>query len=347
MPGIPVAYREIPDARSSLLAMNKILTLQSTSTKIRDGLALFAVLVIVRFSLKRMQRAWISIKTRTASKTNQLRAPNGLLTHRQRPPPFYTRPVFTNAQSVHSGRTFFNTMEERREPTSSGGSSHDSIRSPGEKTMLHSDLHWQSDAEEIRGLASSRMPLAAQSLTAPHTLSSFAAAPRAPGQPDAIDRFIHQPNPDYMSFTTSAMSQPDSFATPTTPRRRSYHRRVLVGNVTTITPPSFSVDVHSTTAQASVSSSSYPPKSPLLPLLTPLPPDAIDPVCSNIKTHARLMDVEGEIVFSLDRDGNEWTRHTRVYGGGVCLACTDSGDRSGGRGFYEATVMPEEMQQDA
>jgi len=121
-----------------------------------------------------------------------------------------------------------------------------------------------------------------------------------------------------------------------------------VGDATITTSlPSFNADVHSTTAPASFSPGSYPSNSPLLP--PPPPPDATDSgsVRSNHPTGTRLIDVKGEIISSLNQHGTGWTRHTRVYGGGVCLACVASRDRDGAGGYYGATVTPEEMQQDA
>ncbi len=53
------------------------------------------------------------------------------------------------------------------------------------------------------------------------------------------------------------------------------------------------------------------------------------------------VDVKGEIISVVNQDGEGWTRHTRVYGGGACLACAASGGQEGG--FYGATVTPEEM----
>jgi len=49
--------------------------------------------------------------------------------------------------------------------------------------------------------------------------------------------------------------------------------------------------------------------------------------------------VQGEIISVTDGHGAGWQRHTRVYGGGVCLACAASG-REGG--FYGDNVHPEE-----
>jgi hypothetical protein len=58
---------------------------------------------------------------------------------------------------------------------------------------------------------------------------------------------------------------------------------------------------------------------------------------------ATQIDMQGEIVSMLNSDGAGWTRHTRVYGGGVCLACAAAGREHGDGGFYGATVRPEEM----
>lgn len=56
----------------------------------------------------------------------------------------------------------------------------------------------------------------------------------------------------------------------------------------------------------------------------------------------REIEVHGEIISALDDDGAGWTRHTRVYGGGVCLACASSGGEGHG-GFYGKNVPPEHM----
>ncbi|KAI0479978.1 hypothetical protein F4859DRAFT_455399 [Xylaria cf. heliscus] len=70
---------------------------------------------------------------------------------------------------------------------------------------------------------------------------------------------------------------------------------------------------------------SFPSSSPILPLAP----------------HAALesseIDVSGEIVSVMDDSGAGWKRHTRVYGGGVCLACLASGGNHGG-GFYGENV---------
>lgn len=53
-------------------------------------------------------------------------------------------------------------------------------------------------------------------------------------------------------------------------------------------------------------------------------------------------DGHGEIFGVEDnKSGDGWKRHTRVYGGGVCLACATAGE--GGGGYYGARVRPEDM----
>ncbi|KAI0544418.1 hypothetical protein F4679DRAFT_38671 [Xylaria curta] len=71
--------------------------------------------------------------------------------------------------------------------------------------------------------------------------------------------------------------------------------------------------------------SSFPSSSPILPLA---PHAALE---------SKELDVSGEIVSVMDDSGAGWQRHTRVYGGGVCLACLASGGNHGG-GFYGENV---------
>ncbi|KAH7113366.1 hypothetical protein EDB81DRAFT_862555 [Dactylonectria macrodidyma] len=164
-------------------------------------------------------------------------------------------------------------------------------------------------------------PPPAPPLTPPELSTSvftFEDRPR-PGD----DSFMRQPNPDYMSSTMGSIL-PSSVSSPSIPRRRSYKKTLPIG-----------VPVPQTSSRASdpadlaFSPSSYPPTSPLLP---PAPPTA----------GALEIDVRGEIIGVLDGGGAGWTRHTRVYGVGVCLACEASGGNHGG-GFYGATARPKEM----
>ncbi|GKT91374.1 hypothetical protein Ct61P_09224 [Colletotrichum tofieldiae] len=80
------------------------------------------------------------------------------------------------------------------------------------------------------------------------------------------------------------------------------------------------------------SPSSYPPTSPLLPG----PPPIYGEIRYDEATNREIL-VQGEIISLLDGAGAGWKRHTRVYGGGVCLACAASGDDGHHGGFYGRT----------
>lgn len=170
----------------------------------------------------------------------------------------------------------------------------------------------------------SRLP-PAPPLTPPELSPAVFTIEHAPHRQDS---FIHQPNPDYMTSTSPLAGTGSGPAS--RPRRRSYHQTTPIG---TPTPQRASLSEADHTDLA-FSPSSYPSTSPLLP---PPPPGADGFV------QARPgVNVKGEIVSVRDGGGVGWTRHTRVYGGGVCLACAAAGGQHGG-GFYGATVAPEEM----
>ncbi|GAO18873.1 hypothetical protein UVI_02045910 [Ustilaginoidea virens] len=196
------------------------------------------------------------------------------------------------------------------------------------------DRRTVDDSGPQRGRLAAAQPFLppAPPLTPPEL--SAAVFPFAPDHqpPHAMDGFIRQPNPDYNynynPCNTAAASSP---ATP--PRRLSYHR------VLGISP----LAGGSRAADADFAPSSYPPSSPLLP--PPPPPPPPPPAAPADDQARRRVDVKGEIISALDGQGAGWTRHTRVYGGGVCLACAASGAEHGG--FYGATVTPEEMRHGA
>lgn len=140
--------------------------------------------------------------------------------------------------------------------------------------------------------------------------------------------FIHQPNPDYIGESTStAVSHtttlPEASSSAATPRRRSYTKTVPIGipNLPQAASPE----------QSEFSPSSFPLASPSLP------PPAEFPELGH--GDQQEIDVHGEIISALDETGHGWKRHTRVYGGGVCLACLHSG---GEGGFYGENVRPED-----
>jgi hypothetical protein len=151
--------------------------------------------------------------------------------------------------------------------------------------------------------------------------------------PELDTSFFQQPNPDYMSSTTSisrhSVVGPVSPST-SIPRRRSYTKTVPIGI------PSGSPVATLDKADFLMSPSSHPSDSPLLP---PPPPGHDEGEDDTEVTYLSEIEVQGEIISVLDDSGAGWKRHTRVYGGGVCLACAAAG---GEGGFYGEKVRPEE-----
>jgi hypothetical protein len=148
-----------------------------------------------------------------------------------------------------------------------------------------------------------------------------------------IGSFINQPNPDYLS-----VSEPEAVPSITTPvpRRRPYD---VTQPISIPTPQVSSLSANEASSPEQVfAPSSYPPSSPLLPP----PPPGDEGIATEDDIARYNVDVKGEIISVLDEGGAGWSRHTRVYGGGACLACAASGGGHEG-GFYGATVTPEEM----
>ncbi|KAH6604531.1 hypothetical protein Trco_006238 [Trichoderma cornu-damae] len=189
--------------------------------------------------------------------------------------------------------------------------------------------HWRSAGGALPGPFISRLP-PAPPLTPPELSTAvFTLDERSPSS----QSFIHQPNPDYMSSTSTTAFQTDSPDSASIPRRRSYTRTLPISVPVSDSPQAQSPEAES--VDSAFSPSSYPPSVGLLP---PAPPSVLDLESDGHAHGHRNVDVQGEIISVLDRDGAGWTRHTRVYGGGACLACAASGG-----GFYGATVTPEEM----
>jgi len=162
---------------------------------------------------------------------------------------------------------------------------------------------------------------------------TFHASPLQFPRLDLDHSFIHQPNPDYASATDATSTSSATPATSTTPRRRSYTRTVPIGIPSPQQPGVSGVPTGSNPASDSdfvFSPSSFPSSSPHLP---PPPPGH-----ESTEGSAEIA-VQGEVISMTDSHGAGWTRHTRVYGGGVCLACAASG---GEGGFYGATVREED-----
>ncbi|KAF7549689.1 hypothetical protein G7046_g8267 [Stylonectria norvegica] len=194
-----------------------------------------------------------------------------------------------------------------------------------ESKKLSIDPNW-TVSEDSNGSRPRRImsrPPPAPPLTPPELSTAVFTFDNLP-QGQGSDSFMIQPNPDYISSTTSSVAPlaPSESHSPAVPRRRSYNRTLPINIPNPQSPTSFA------TSEVTFSPHSYPPSNPTFPPMLPT-------------TGATDVDVQGEIVGVLDGEGAGWTRHTRVYGGGVCLACAASGGDHNG-GFYGATVPPEE-----
>ncbi|KAI1362578.1 hypothetical protein F5Y08DRAFT_270766 [Xylaria arbuscula] len=88
--------------------------------------------------------------------------------------------------------------------------------------------------------------------------------------------------------------------------------------------PSSSAETHLEESLSTFAPSSFPSSSPILPL------------APHAALHLQENDVTDDMISVTDDLGADWKRHTRVYGGGVCLACLASGGHDGG--FYGENV---------
>lgn len=150
--------------------------------------------------------------------------------------------------------------------------------------------------------------------------------------PSELDTgFIHQPNPDYFdgSFSPRLLSSSPSSA--------EFAQGMPIPTTT-----SASSNESMTTAET-FSPSSYPPTSPLLP---PPPPSDFPeyqfvggPGGPGVVLSEHEVQLHDEVISIMDEAGHGWKRHTRVYGGGICLACAAAGDEGG---FYGDTVPMED-----
>lgn len=269
----------------------------------QTGLAVFALLVIFRYCVFRLY-AWL--RTPGAGNPDSTQA-SALLGHGGED----CLPTWTMNEK--------DFMQHKAEgpPVRHDGLSQGQSGRP-RSTGLAIVPNWTASSGDFAPPRIMPRPPPAPPLTPPE-LSSFVFA--FDERPHDEDSFLHQPNPDYMSSTS--VSHPGSSSTPATARRRSYNKTMAMDMPS---PKSSSTD--SGPMDRHFPPNSFPPSSPMLP---PAPPH----------TAPKKVDVQGEVISVVDSDGAGWTRHTRVYGGGVCLACAASGGDHGG--FYGATVRPEEM----
>ncbi|KAJ4310476.1 hypothetical protein N0V84_010959 [Fusarium piperis] len=305
---MPVTSRAVvqltPDTTLATSTHNYLNNLPPSLATLQTGLALFAVVVIARFCVVRL---YLWLRQVRGAERHILPTSRSHIVSAPHPQLLPSRPIWTMDEKDITPPTTQEDLIPGEDKSSKG-----------KKLVINPN--WQNQLGGGNALPMQVMsrPPPAPPLTPPElstAVFTFDDRPR-PGE----DSFIHQPNPDYMSSTTSAILPPRS-ASPSIARRRSYNKTLPIGVPTS--------QGTSDAADLTFSPSSYPPTSPLLP---PAPPNA----------GAKGIDVQGEIIGVLDAEGAGWTRHTRVYGGGVCLACAASGGNHGG-GFYGATVRPEEM----
>ncbi|KAK4140167.1 uncharacterized protein C8A04DRAFT_32293 [Dichotomopilus funicola] len=186
--------------------------------------------------------------------------------------------------------------------------------------------------------------------------------------PSFDSSFIHQPNPEY-GAASNPLDSPNLSSSPPTaagtlPRLTSYTRSVPVGMpglTTTASAASSSNETMTSgsTTASSFSPSSYPQASPLLP---PPPPGQFEPPMPRTTSSGpsappkyqfvggpggpgvllsqHEIDLQGEVISVVDDAGHGWKRHTRVYGGGVCLACVAAQRRGEGRGGFYGDKVP-------
>ncbi len=179
--------------------------------------------------------------------------------------------------------------------------------------------------------------------------------------PPALDTsFIHQPNPEYGASSSSAdipTSASPKSGTASFPRRRSYTKSIPIGIPIAEGSPSRDPQGWKAIPTNPFSPSSYPPTSPLLPppppgqfeLPAPATPPSAPPEYKFVGgpggpgvflSQQEEIDLQGEIISVLDDAGHGWKRHTRVYGGGTCLACVAAAGQDGAMGGFYGDRVP-------
>ncbi|EGX87637.1 hypothetical protein CCM_09598 [Cordyceps militaris CM01] len=268
---------------------------QPTMTAIQTGLAVLCFLLVVRFCLQRCVSWRHMSRARCSSHTQE--------TQEQAQPPL---PILDGKMGTMPRSYCDPDSTEQR------GSADDS---DGSKPFA---AHRALPGRQQRRFLTRLRP--APPLTPPELSSTIFACD------EDVDGFISQPNPDYMSATSSTPFQPLQ----PTPDAHSYMSSVTMG-------------APLPDGEDGASRQAFGPGSfHLSPVLPPPPPGSQSQIrAHDDDTPHRNVGVRGEIISVVNEAGHGWTRHTRVYGGGVCRACAASGGHEGG--FYGATVTPEEM----
>ncbi|RWA08894.1 hypothetical protein EKO27_g6215 [Xylaria grammica] len=130
----------------------------------------------------------------------------------------------------------------------------------------------------------------------------------------------HGMSSNFHSPESTTMIVPDARPSSPISSRKSYTNILPLDSL----QPSASAEAELEDTSSAFAPSSFPSSSPILPL------------APHAALHSKEIDVAGEIISVMDDSGAGWKRHTRVYGGGVCLACLASGGHDGG--FYGENV---------
>ncbi|KFH46598.1 hypothetical protein ACRE_025070 [Hapsidospora chrysogenum ATCC 11550] len=307
-------------------------------TAVQGGLSIFAVAVILRFCIRRL-RSW------------RARSGNHSACRNPRRKPLVWQEALEKNRSLPADEQDQNHQYSHQHPPGIMPEKHRTLESPGGDGLRGHHVSFGSNQPPLSGDAlhtgprygynsahgrvsrnlMSRPP-PAPPLTPPELSSTVFTLE---GRPPSEHSLIHQPNPDYTSSSTTSLGPPPgAVAIASHPRRLSYNKTVPIG---------IPVSRQSSASESDLfaSPSSYPPTSLLLP---PAPPTSKAwPEFNGHSPTQREIEMHGEIVGVLDENGAGWSRHTRVYGGGVCLACAAAGRQHGESGFYGPNVLPEEM----
>ncbi|KAI1200263.1 hypothetical protein F5X97DRAFT_98584 [Nemania serpens] len=205
------------------------------------------------------------------------------------------------------------------------GSRSDLSQSPSNRQEYQEELGaLNADTDELRNFKA--QPLKLMPLTPPvlsttlFSLQDRRLSVAASTHGDFDPSLTHGTNSDFISPESIMVTVPNAKASSPISLRKSYSKAFPLDPHQL----GFSAKAGIEDAPLAFAPSSFPSSSPILPLAP----------------HAALesgeKDVAGEIVSGMDDSGDGWKRHTRVYGGGVCLACMASGDSHGG--FYGENV---------
>lgn len=283
-----------------------------------NGLALFAVFVIARHTVRRVSARW-----RRDDDATNTDAPSATVadSHWQHPPFRDSIPYPQGKQGVsprrssepYRSRHYYFPSAPLPPWMMAGGSgaAEGGLPQQGHQTPAVDGEQARSAPGQSRGTGPGEAPLPRYIMARPPP-----ASPLTPPPPSQVftpehgalgATLIHQPNPDYLSPTAS---RPTTSSDPTLPQSET-------------TPLTIPAPHSRSSSEAHSSPRSFPSPTPFLP---PAPP--------TLDGSGKSVDVQGEVVSVTDGFGTGWTRHTRVYGGGVCLACAASGE-----GFYGATAL--------